>query len=202
MATIFQISSTGIRLDAAPDTVAALQREFIERHALVFQNALAQEFFAKLQSLLSNSRFAIRQTPKVGEQEIESPAIAGHALSFVLGNKFLMNWINQVTACTVSRHVLGGIARLQAVSGQQLDWHDDRLDTPVRQLAMTINLSSIAYAGGDFELRRKGHQDILFRHHHGEPGSIVLFRVDQQIEHRVTPVVTGGPRLVYAGWFT
>jgi hypothetical protein len=137
----------------------------------------------------------------VGEQEIETPPVVARALSFALGSKPLIDWVNRVTMCTVSAHLLGGIARHQAGKQHRLDWHDDHLDKPVRQLAITINLSTVPYKGGDFELRAKGQTEILFHHHHCDPGSIVLFRVDNKLEHRVTPVDTGGPRLVYAGWF-
>lgn len=198
---MLKIASKGVHFDTAPDVVAALQQRFIEHHGLMFHQALAPELLATLQSLLSRSYFETRQVPEVGDQEIESPAVVARALGFALCHQPLIDWINRVTGSAVSRHLLGGIARLRAGSHHQMDWHDDHLDVPVRQLAVTINLSSAAYEGGRFELRCKGQKEILFSHHHREPGSLVLFRVDPRLEHRVTAVESGGPRLVYAGWF-
>jgi 2OG-Fe(II) oxygenase superfamily len=198
---MLQIAAKGVQIDNAPDVVAELRRQFNAFHVLVFPQALEPEHLASLQSLLSRSQFEPRQVPKVGDQEIESPAVVARALSFSLGHRALIGWINQITGSTVSRHLTGGLARHRADPLHQLAWHDDHLDAPVRQLAITMNLSSTAYEGGDFEMRYKGHEDILFSHHHGEPGSLLLFRVDRRLEHRVTAVASGGPRLVYAGWF-
>lgn len=198
---MLKIASKGVHLDTAPDVVAALQQQFTEHHVLVFHQTLAPELLATLQSLLGQSYFETRHVPEVGDQEIENPAVVARALGFALCNQPLIEWINRVTGSTVSRHIPGGLARLRAGSNHRMDWHDDHLDRPVRQLAVTINLSSTAYEGGSFELRGKGQKDILFSHHHREPGSLVLFRVDQRFEHRVTAVESGGPRLVYAGWF-
>ena len=198
---MLQIALKGVLLDTDTDVVDTLQRQFIEHHALVFHQALEPTLMARLQSLLIRGHFEIRQVPEVGDQEIESPAIVGRALGFTLGHRALIAWINLITGSTVSRHLPGGLTRLHAGNNHRLDWHDDYLDSPVRQLALTINLSSKAYEGGDFELRCKGKQEIVFSHHYAEPGSLLLFRVDQRFEHRVTAVESGGPRLIYAGWF-
>lgn len=32
-------------------------------------------------------------------------------------------------------------------------------------------------------------------------GDALIFKVDHALEHRVTPLTAGGPRIVWAGWF-
>ena len=64
-----------------------------------------------------------------------------------------------------------------------------------------IDLADRRYQGGRFELRRKGESDPLLVFEHAAPGSLLIFAVRDDLEHRVTPVTGGGPRRVYSGWF-
>lgn len=41
----------------------------------------------------------------------------------------------------------------------------------------------------------------LLAHHHNKPGTVLIFAVRPDLEHRVTPLTSGGPRRVFAGWF-
>jgi hypothetical protein len=34
------------------------------------------------------------------------------------------------------------------------------------------------------------------------PGSVMLFRIGRGLRHRVTQVMSGGPRRVFAGWLS
>ena len=89
---------------------------------------------------------------------------------------------------------------MRASHNDALDWHDDLHDTS-RRLAIIVNLSDRPFAGGQFQLRRKGESELLLRHNHPQAGSVLIVAVRPELEHRVTPVSDGGPRRIYAGWF-
>jgi predicted 2-oxoglutarate/Fe(II)-dependent dioxygenase YbiX len=67
-------------------------------------------------------------------------------------------------------------------------------------VALSLNLNTVAYAGGTLELRevesKKSVQlpNITF-------GDAILFRVADYLEHRVTPVEGAEPKTAFAGWF-
>jgi hypothetical protein len=93
----------------------------------------------------------------------------------------------------------GTVYRLQPHSAQRLDWHDDHPGQ--RKLALSLGLSQQPYQGGELQLRRKGHTELLAREPQLLLGDAILFDVDVALEHRVTPVEGNHPRAVFAGWF-
>jgi hypothetical protein len=44
--------------------------------------------------------------------------------------------------------------------------------------------------------------ELLVRQGALPPGSVMLFRIDRRLRHRVTQVMSGGPRRVFAGWLS
>jgi hypothetical protein len=49
-------------------------------------------------------------------------------------------------------------------------------------------------------MRRKGEAMPFHSVKYDQSGSIMVFAVNAEIEHRVTLLSSGGPRRVYAGW--
>jgi hypothetical protein len=136
----------------------------------------------------------------LGHREIENPQRAGRTISLALKRAELIDWIERATGCGPLETVEGRVVRARANNHDQLLWHDD-LDNARRRLAITINLSEHSYEGGVFELREKRSHTLLASHRHIEAGTALIFDVAYDIEHRVLPVTSGGPRCVYTGWF-
>jgi hypothetical protein len=121
-------------------------------------------------------------------------------ITLALKRAALLSWLEAMAGCGSLGNVEGRVVRALANNHDQLVWHDD-LDEPRRRLAITINLSEQLYEGGLFELRDKRTHAVLASHLHLEPGTALIFDVARDIEHRVLPVTSGGPRCVYTGWF-
>ncbi len=56
-------------------------------------------------------------------------------------------------------------------------------------------------ASGAFEIRDHTIKTPLFEHVQADAGDLLIFEVNPRSEHRVTPVESGKPRLVFTGWF-
>lgn len=136
----------------------------------------------------------------LGDREVESPQRAGGAITLALKRAGLMRWIEEATGCGPLVRVDGRVVQARANNHDQLVWHDD-LNEPERRLAVTVNLSEAPYEGGRFELRHAGTKEMLTEHLHDAPGALLIFEVARELEHRVLPVTSGGPRRVYTGWF-
>jgi hypothetical protein len=174
---------------------------FARRSAFHCAGALDPAFMAMLSKICQRAQFAPDVVDKVGHRELETPNIAGAALTLALKRASLMRWIEDATGCGPLDSIGGRVARMRPGADDHLAWHND-LNEPGRRLAITINLSRQPYEGGEFELRAVATGEVLLRHKHDEPGSALVFDVSPRLEHRVLPVTAGGPRLVYAGWFT
>src|SRR3990167_6130489 len=164
---------------------------FAKQTALVLSHIIDSSTLLKISSLLSQDLFIPRELEYIGTQEVEKEPVVGRMIAFLLGQPQLLRRLEQMTGCGTLRRVAGGIAQLQAGSDHKLRWHDD-INDERRRLAITINLSMHHYTGGQFELRKKGCASLLFCHQHHVLGDAILFKVDRTLEHRVTPVSSGG----------
>ena len=193
----FAVGAFRTALLVSPESVAG---EFAKHRAIACEGAMDPDLLASLMRLCREGNFESDEVEGLGHREIENPQRAGRTISHVLKRAELIGWIEQVTGCGPLCTVEGRVVRAQANNHDQLLWHDD-LDNARRRLAITINLSEHHYEGGLFELREKRTHALLVSHLHLEPGGALIFDVGYDIEHRVLPVTSGGPRCVYTGWF-
>lgn len=184
-----------------PDATAALAKQFEAQHALVLEHVFDAEFLRNLAGLIDKAQFVEKHAPHVGTRKIEQPAFAGFYLRQALTRPAMQAWLETVTGCGPLGGMIGNITQYAAGSGHHLGWHHDVDAANERRLAVTVNLGTTPYDGGDFEMRERGGTELLMRYAHAEPGTALVFRVTKALEHRVTPVISGGPRMVFSGWF-
>lgn len=193
----FVISTTKTHIYSS---ARAWAEAFRYQRAVYLGQVLAPDFLMRLMQLCKQARFVDDPVRGVGHRETEQSGLISKALSLALRRSECLTWVAELVGAHSLNTAEGCIARTCANGRDALDWHDD-LNDPRRHLAITINLSPDAYEGGQFELRNKHTKTTLFEHRHSEPGSAVLFDVSHELEHRVLPLTSGGPRCVFAGWF-
>lgn len=191
-------------IDMARTTILAAAADyrlaFQDLPVLMLKDVFAPPLLDRLMVRAETAHFVPHDVAKVGHREVADDGGVASALSVLLDRPILHHWLEQVTGLPPLRGVAGAFAQARAGSGDELDWHDDRID-PSRALGVVVNLTSRPYEGGRFEMRRKGATEPFFAHHHETPGTAVIFAIRPDLEHRVTPVTSGGPRRVFAGWF-
>lgn len=187
-------SATG--LPPGTDRAAAL---FARHHAMLCRAAFDAELLAGLSAAAARATFVSDPVPQLGHRWIERPPMVGAAIETALNRSALLGWLAHVTGHADIGPAEGRLVATRPDSGDGLDWHDDRMERAL--LGITVHLRDCAYAGGEFELRRKGEEAPLFVHAGARAGDIALFDVSDLCEHRITPVTAGEARLVYTGWF-
>lgn len=192
----FRINRMGTEIAADP---ADWRPGFDRVPALALEDALAPDLLDLLMRQVASASYIDDDVRYIGTRQIESPQRIGGSISLMLGRGELFDWLERATGCGPIKALAGRIAQTRANDQDELVWHDDN-DSPDRLLGVVINLSDQPFEGGLFELRRKGESEPLFAYRHVQPGSITLFAVRRDLEHRVLPVTAGGPRRVYAGW--
>jgi len=70
-----------------------------------------------------------------------------------------------------------------------------------RLVAMSVNLSTKSYQGGVLQIRKKKSHQVIAEIQNVGLGDAVLFRVSEELEHRVTSVQGGLAKVTFAGWF-
>lgn len=195
--TPFLIGSQGVTILSDP---APWRERFDRLPAIAIPAALEPGFCSRMVERAEQADFVDDDVERIGTRAIESPQRVGKAFSLLLHSQGLLSWLERATGIEPLRAVAGRLVETRANRQDALAWHDDR-DDPTRRLAVVINLSSRAFSGGQFQLRRKGETTALLCHDHSHAGSVLIFAVRPELEHRVTTLDQGGPRRVYAGWF-
>lgn len=192
------------RIEAFATTIltepTCVRQMFDQTPALLLDSVFAPDLLAKMMRMAAAAQYVPDVIERVGRREIEANQTLGKLLSIVLARDNLWEWLEQATGIAPIGGVSGQIGQTRPGTGEALQWHDDTNDAR-RQLAIVIHLSEQAYEGGAFELRRVGRTEPLVRFTDCRAGTMALFAVRTDLEHRVTPLVSGGPRRVFAGWF-
>lgn len=181
---------------AAPEPWRAL---FDRQHHIAVPDLIDPAFLPALLERCERATYERDDRPDLYNREAEAPQRVGMALNMLMTRAPFLRWVEAATGAPPLVRCEGRLARMHAGGGDVIDWHDDRL--PARRLAVVLNLSNVPYAGGAFQLRRKGETDLIADYRHEHAGTALIFSVDPALEHRVLPLASGGPRRVFSGWF-
>ncbi len=70
-----------------------------------------------------------------------------------------------------------------------------------RLVAISINLSEEIYSGGILQIRERNVEKFLHEVANVGFGDAILFRVADQLVHRITEVTGEASKTAFAGWF-
>ncbi len=196
------VSRSGARVDAREPALASAQAAFIEQHYLLLRSFLARDLVSPLQRRLAAAPFVERVHLGISppQRDLRLADDTLHAeLQFVLNDRRLFDVIARVTGCERIGSFQGSAYRMLPGARHAGSWHNDLIEH--RLAAMSINLSEATFGGGELEIRRVDEARVVARVANRTPGDAVLFRVDADLEHRVTAVEGAAARTVVAGWF-
>jgi hypothetical protein len=125
--------------------------------------------------------------------------LAMSTLVFLANDPGLFEIVRAITGCGPIGRFTGRVYRLEAESAYRDVWHSDAQDH--RMVGMSINLSRGIYSGGLLQLRRCSSKDVLYQVANTGPGDALLFRIAEDLLHRVTPVEGTVAKIAFAGWF-
>jgi 2OG-Fe(II) oxygenase superfamily len=197
-----KIGSAAARIDDAPAVLARARAAFACGNALALPSAFDPAFLRTILAICRRGPYVPEYIDKIGWRSVEERDVAGCALRFALQRPAFLRWCEAAAECETLQLITGTVAEMAAGTDQGLGWHDDRNDGGLRKLAVTIHLSDAPYEGGLFEMCEKQSGRLLVREGALPPGSVMLFRIDKRLRHRVTQVICGGPRRVFAGWLS
>lgn len=193
----FSIDTMTTTLHADP---TESRRHFERDSVLNFAQPFAPDLLRILMMRAAGAEFVPNDVVRIGTREVEAPQRVGGMINLMLARPGFLQWVEQATGLSPLRAVAGRLVQTCANGKDALVWHDD-LDGPNRLLGIVINLSDAPFSGGDFEMRRVGADRPFLTQSVGQPGSMRLFALGSDLQHRVTKLTSGGPRRVYSGWF-
>ncbi|MDR1989795.1 MAG: 2OG-Fe(II) oxygenase [Acidobacteriaceae bacterium] len=195
-----QLTHAGAHVDVSASELAAVKEEFNRRHCFLLRQLIEPGLLARLHEKLASASFFNKTNADVGDESRMTSDPVGAALEFLTNDPKLFAFVRAVTGIGEIGCFRGRVYRLLPNTGQMSDWHDDFMYG--RMATISINLSAGIYEGGLLQFRKAAEPDTIISEIHNTGfGDASLFKIDQSIQHRVTPATGTVPRTAYAGWF-
>lgn len=179
--------------------LAELRRSFDREHCVRIPAFLDPELFDRIVSGVEDASFYERSHGRIG---LEGCMEANSTLAMLLlaaNDERLFSVIRGITGCAPIGCFDGRVYRLAPDSEHHDSWHSDVADH--RMIAMSVNLSTEPYAGGILQIRDQRSGEVVHEEPSPDPGDAVIFRLGEDLRHRVTAVQGKVPRTAFAGWF-
>jgi hypothetical protein len=198
---VIQISNTGVTSD--PEEVERLRAEFSAANCVRFPQLLDRGLLDFVQRRFGECRW--KPNPhsdpggELGLDDTTDDPVTLHLLYFAANLPEFRALIERITRSVPLDVFRGRLYRKIAGSNHYNKWHDDNVDN--RRIAMSINLSPRGYSGGLLEMRKRGTEETEMRVANTGYGDAIIFRISDQLEHRVTDVEGAEPKVAFAGWF-
>jgi hypothetical protein len=177
-----------------------LRDRFATNHCVVLEKLLEPALLAKVQQQIEGAPWHSSSQGKFGTEFTPDDPVTIHLLFFLLNSPKFLNVIRTITGCPQISEFVGRVYRLSPSPQQQFSWHSDTKD-PQRQVGFSLNLSTDVFSGGTFELRDRLTLTRLAHVNNTGFGDALLFRISDNLQHRVTEVVDTVAKTACAGWF-
>lgn len=196
-----QITRRGAAVHAAAGQIEELKGRFSERHCILLPQLLDSEILNHLLAQISASNFEERDDSGIARESWlpGSPVVA--ALGFLLNAPEFVRFLEEVTGCRPVTFIGGRVYRFNPGGAHGDGWHNDIMPPQKRLLAISINLSPEPFEGGELVIRRRESKEVVSEIANTGLGNAVIFRVDERLEHRVSPLRGTRARTAFAGWF-
>ena len=184
----------------------AQQREFADRHCVVFKDFVEESILNRVPRMLETGRYEVQE--HVDEDGIvfarelrmrhDQPLV--RTFELLLNQLRLFEAIAELTGSERDIRLFEGRCYKRLPDSNHFgSWHDD--GNPAKLYGLSINLSPRPVEGGAFHIRSRKTGELFRTVPSGRFGDAHLFRIHRSLEHKVSPVRGTEPRCAYAGWF-
>lgn len=195
---ILQLTRTGVKATRSNAATSRINSQFESNHCLVLTRFLEPSLLKTIQQGFRLLDFRDKTYTIGSDASISKGALMG-AVTLLLNQPELLDQVRRLTGYGSITGFVGRIYQLRAGDGHDFDWHNDVVRH--RVIAVTINLSTDVFKGGELEIREAATRRVINKIANVGPGDAVMFRVDPRFEHRVMPITGDAPKTALAGWF-
>jgi hypothetical protein len=178
-----------------------LRSQFQGVHYFRLPGLLEPTLLRLIQHQIEDARFGERVHDGIDSNKelcmAENAAI--RALLFLMNDEKFFEFIQFVTRCEHIRCFDGRVYRVNPNSGHHDSWHNDLGED--RLVGLTINLSPVAYSGGVLQIRERESQTVVSEVENLREGDAVVFRLRNDLQHRITDIEGATAKTAFAGWF-
>lgn len=183
-----------------PDsTINGLRYGFEKEHYILIESFLDPALLDYIQQNINDGDFYPRSHGRLATELCLNQGKAHALLYFLLNNQKLFRFIEAVTGCDKIGCFEGRGYRIVPGEGHFDDWHNDIYGG--RLVAISINLSNEIFEGGELQIRNSHSTRILSEVANIGSGDAVIFRLSDDLQHRIADIRGNVPKTAFAGWF-
>ncbi len=200
---MFQINSQSISVDA--DKLPEVHAEFAAKHSVLIKQVIEPNLLAKLLKLLENAAVVEHEPGKEQGRTVAKLLNVTRDMPITQAFKMMFNrpdifrLFEQITDCPPIEYFHGRIYMMNPAAGHFDTWHNDC--DGKRHIGMSLNLTEQLYSGGVFQIKKRRTEPLLNEIANTGLGDLHLFRISEDLCHRVTQVEGTVTKVAFAGWF-
>ncbi len=196
---LIQITRRETVVTAGPEDMARLRGFFAENHYLLMPRFIERGLMDEIRESLDQKAVYYNKKHKGLAHELcMRNNSASQLMHFLINDGRIYDFIREVTGCPPIGCFHGRVYLMEPESPHHHKWHSDW--SHHRMIAMSINLGRQPYQGGGLQLRHVGGEPFREVFNTGY-GDALIFRLGEDLEHRVTDVTGKQIKTAFAGWY-
>ena len=200
--SLVQITKSGTIFSGKEEDLNCLYTKFNQNHCIKLSNFLEPGLLQFIQNELDKDGF-YKDKYKVGKDKavgfLPKNKTVNSLLHFLTNEQTLFQLIQKITGCPQIGCFTGRVYSKIPNQGQYDSWHDDLTDN--RMISISINLSKEIYSGGFLQILESKSGKIIHEIANTGFGDAIIFRLSQDLKHRVSKVDGTVTRTTFTGWF-
>jgi hypothetical protein len=196
---VVEVTRSGTVVLGSTKEIKDLNTDFLRQSYVLLPGFLQPGLLDLLTSRLKVAVFQPRVHGTVGVELCLSDGRIEGMLGFLTNNVTLFRVIEGITGCGPIGSFGGRVYRMMPGKYHYEDWHNDMGDA--RLVGMTVNLGNKTFTGGSLEIRHCTTRNVISRIRNTGFGDAVIFRLADDLQHRITAVQGTVPKTAFAGWY-
>jgi hypothetical protein len=196
---MLQITRTGTVVTGGLGDLDELRSAFEVQHCVQLRGLLDRELAHLIRGRVDETQFYERPHGDIAHEQCLADPTVQATLVFLVNDDVFFDAVRRITGCDQFKGFWGRIYRMLPSQGHFDSWHDD-VDGD-RVIGMSINLSAGEFRGGEFQIRERGSDGPHHQIANTGLGDAVLFRIGENLEHRVAGIEGTVAKIAFAGWF-
>jgi hypothetical protein len=195
---VITATRNGLLVTASETELEALRDQFAREHIVRLPGFLDAAHVELTNRYIDEIGFLPRVHEGIGTELCLPEGRAVRLMFFLVNDPALFAAIERITGCAPIGCFTGRLYRMLPGRDDFDTWHSDAIQH--RMVGMSVNLGP-PYEGGVFQLRDRASAQMLGEAPNVRAGDAILFRIDKDLEHWITPLRGREPKTAFAGWF-
>jgi hypothetical protein len=196
---MLQITRTGTVVEGSLRDLDELRTAFEVQHCVRLRGLLDPELIHLIRGRVDDTQFYERPHDTIAQEQCLANPTVQATLVFLVNDDVFFDAVRRITGCDQFKGFYGRIYRMLPNPTHFDSWHDD-VDGD-RVIGMSINLTVDEFRGGEFQIRERGSELPHHQIANTGLGDAILFRISENLQHRVASIEGTVAKIAFAGWF-